>query len=175
MLLPYRSQVKNIDDVKQQITKIILNKHKKIESNLKTSVAKVQNLVSEISEFNDNWTKHPTVYRIAWTGIPDEAAAKNIIFEENVELPKVDHDLELIIKMLNHIREKKKLRTTKMPLFVHPDEISIAHKEGRFPHQRIIILSQIAVVFQKGRIKYLGIVIDKNFVLLENKLIELFT
>jgi hypothetical protein len=62
-----------------------------------------------------------------------------------------------------------------MPLFIHPDEISIAHKEGKFPYQRITITSQIAIVFQKGRIKYVGVVIDRNYVLLQNKLIELFT
>ena len=61
-----------------------------------------------------------------------------------------------------------------MPLFIHPDEISIAHKEGRFPYGSTNIISQIAVVFQKGKIKYVGIVIDRNYVLLQNRLIDLF-
>jgi hypothetical protein len=72
------------------------------------------------------------------------------------------------------MRERKNLKVSKMPLFIHPDEISIAHKEGRFPYGRTNIISQIAVVFQKGKIKYVGIVIDRNYVLLQNRLIDLF-
>jgi hypothetical protein len=174
MLLSYNKQIKNIEDVKEQITKIILNQRRQIESNLKTSVAEIENLLSEFSEFNDNWTKLPTVYRIAWICAPEYETTKNITFKENIELPNVDHDLELVIKLLNHMRERKNLKVSKMPLFIHPDEISIAHKEGRFPYGRINIISQIAVVFQKRKIKYVGIVIDRNYVLLQNRLIDLF-
>jgi hypothetical protein len=174
MLLSYNKRIKNIDDVKEQIAKIVLNQRRQIESNLKTSVVEVQNLLSEISEFNDNWTKLPTIYRIAWTSVPDSDTIKNIAFKENIELPDVNHDLELIIKLLNHMREKKNLKATKMPLFIHPDEISIAHKEGRFPYGMTKISSQIAVVFQKGKIEYVGIVIDRNYVLLQSRLIDLF-
>ena len=168
MLLSYNKQIKNIEDVKEQISKIILNQRRQIEANLKTSVAEIQNLLCEFSEFNDNWTKLPTVYRIAWICAPEYETTKNITFKDNIELPNVDHDLELVIKVLNHMREKKNLKVSKMPLFIHPDEISIAHKEGRFPYGRINIISQIAVVFQKRKIKYVGIVIDRNYVLLQN-------
>jgi hypothetical protein len=174
MLLSYNKQIKNIEDVKEQISKIILNQRRQIESNLKTSVAEIQNLVSEISEFNVNWTKLPIVYRIAWISSPEYETTKNITYKENIELPNVDHDLELVIKLLNHMRERKNLKVSKMPLFIHPDEISIAHREGRFPYERTNIISQIAVVFQKGKIKYVGIVIDRNYVLLQNRLIDLF-
>jgi len=174
MLLSYNKQIKNIEEVKEQISKIILNQRRQIESNLKTSVAEIQNLLPEISEFNDNWTKLPTVYRIAWISSPEYETTKNITFKENIELPNVDHDLELVVKLLNHMRERKNLKVSKMPLFIHPDEISIAHKEGRFPYERTNIISQIAVVFQKGKIKYVGIVIDRNYVLLQNRLIDLF-
>jgi hypothetical protein len=160
--------------VKEQITKIILSQRRQIESNLKTSVAEIQSLLTEFSEFNDNWTKLPTVYRIAWICAPEYETTKNITFKENIELPNLDHDLELVIKLLNHMRERKNLKVSKMPLFIHPDEISIAHKEGRFPYGRINIISQIAVVFQKRKIKYVGIVIDRNYVLLQNRLIDLF-
>jgi len=81
--------------------------------------------------------------------------------------------LELIMKMLNHMREEKNLKVTDMPLFIHPDEISIAQMEDRFPYQNISIISQIAIVFQKGRIKYVGLVIDRNYVLLQDRLINL--
>src|SRR4030095_15859153 len=133
MLLSYNKQIKNIEDVKEQISKIILNQRRQIESNLKTSVAEIQYLLSDISEFNDNWTKLPTVYRIAWVSSPEYETTKNITFKENIELPNVDHDLELVIKLLNHMRERTNLKISKMPLFIHPDEIAIANKEGRFP------------------------------------------
>jgi hypothetical protein len=174
MLLSYNKQINNIEDVKEQITKIVLNQRRQIEANLKTSVAEIQNLLCEFSEFNDNWTKLPTVYRIAWICAPEYETTKNITFKENIELPNVDHDLELVIKVLNHMREGKNLKVSKMPLFIHPDEISIAHKEGRFPYGRTNIISQIAVVFQKRKIEYVGIVIDRNYVLLQNRLIDLF-
>jgi hypothetical protein len=61
-----------------------------------------------------------------------------------------------------------------MPLFIHPDEISIAQKEGRLPNGNVNILSQIAVVFQKARVKYVGIVIERNYMLLQDRLINIF-
>ena len=169
MLLGNKKQIKNIQDVKEQIAKLVLNQHRQIETNLKTSVMEIQNLLSEISEFNDSWTKLPSIYRIAWISTPYETV-KNITFKENIELPNVDHDLDLIIKMLNHRREKKNLKASETSLFIHPDEISLANKDGKFPYERANIVSQIAVVFQKGRIKYVGLVVDRNYVLLQNNL-----
>jgi len=166
--------MKNIEDVKEQITKIISNQRKQIESNLKTTLSEVQNLLSEISEFNDSWARLPTIYRIAWISTSEDDTVENVTFKENIELPNVDHDLELIMKMLNHMREEKNLKITNMPLFIHPDEISIAQKEDRFPYGNISIISQIAIVFHKGRIKYVGIVIDRNYVLLQDRLINIF-
>ncbi len=173
MLLPKKPQITNIEDVKEQITKIISSQRKQIESNLKTTVSEVQNLLSEISEFNDRWMKLPTIYRIAWIRTSDDDTVENVTFKENIELPNIDHDLELIMKMLNHMREEKNLKVTDMPFFTHPDEISIAQMEDRFPYGNISIISQIAVVFQKGRIKYVGVVIDRNYVLLQDRLINL--
>jgi hypothetical protein len=173
MLLRNKKHIKNIQDVKEQIAKLVLNQHRQIETNLKTSVMEIQKLLSEISEFNDSWAKLPSVYRIAWISIPDDTV-KNITFKENIELPNVDHDLDLIIKMLNHRREKKNLKASSTSLFIHPDEISLANKDGKFPYERANIISQIAVVFQKGRIKYVGLVVDRNYVLLQNNLFRRF-
>lgn len=174
MLFPKKPEIKNIEDVKEQIINMILNQQKQIKSNLETSVSVVQNLVSEITEFNDSWTKVPNIYRIAWISNTDGDTVKNIKFRDNIELPNVDHDLELVMKMLNHMREEKKLKVSNMPLFMHPDEIAIAQKEGRLPHGTISIISQIAVVFQKARVKYVGIVIDRNYLLLQDRLINIF-
>ena len=174
LLYPKKPQIRNIEDVKEQITKIISSQRKQIESNLKTTVSEVQNFLSEISEFNDSWTRLPTIYRIAWISTSEDDTVENVTFKENIELPNVDHDLELIMKMLNHIREEKNLKETNVPLFIHPDEISIAQKENKFPYGNISIVSQIAVVFQKGRVKYVGLVIDRNYVLLQDRLINIF-
>lgn len=174
MLFPKKPEIKNIEDVKEQVINMILNQQKQIKSNLETSVSAVQNLVSEITEFNDSWTKVPNIYRIAWISNIDGDIVKNIKFRDNIELPNVDHDLELVMKMLNHMREEKKLKVSNMPLFIHPDEISIAQKEGRLSHGNISIISQIAVVFQKARVKYVGIVVDRNYLLLQDRLINIF-
>lgn len=174
MLFPKKPEIKNIEDVKEQVINMILNQQKQIKSNLETSVSAVQNLVSEITEFNDSWMKVPNIYRIAWISNINGDTVKNIKFRDNIELPNVDHDLELVMKMLNHMREEKKLKVSNMPLFIHPDEISIAQKEGRLPHGNINIISQIAVVFQKARVKYVGIVIDRNYLLLQDRLINIF-
>ena len=174
MLFPKNPEIKNIEDVKEQIIHMILNHQKQIKSNLETSVSVVQNLVSEITEFNDSWTKVPNIYRIAWLSNTDGDTVKNIKFRDNIELPNVDHDLELVMKMLNHMREEKKLKVSNMPLFIHPDEISIAQKEGRLPNGNISIISQIAVVFQKASVKYVGMVIDRNYLLLQDRRINIF-
>jgi len=174
LLFPKKPEIKNIEDVKEQIINIILNQQKQIKSDLKTSVSVVQNLVSEITEFDDNWTKVPNIYRIAWISSSDGDTVKNIKYKDNIELPNVTHDLELIMKMLNHMREERKLKASNMPLFMHPDEISIVQKEGRLPQGNISIISQIAVVFQKARVKYVGIVIDRNYLILQDRLINIF-
>ena len=174
MILPKKSEIKNIDEAKEQILNIILNQQDQIKSNLKTPVSVVQNLVSEITEFNENWTKVPSILRIAWISSTVTDTVKNIKFRDNIELPNVNHDLELIMKMLNHIREEKKLKLSNMPLFLHPDEIFIAQNEGRLPHGNINIISQIAIVFQKARVKYVGIVIDRNYLILQDRLINIF-
>ena len=174
MMLPKKSEIKNIDEAKEQILNIILNQQDQIKSNLKTPVSVVQNLVSEITEFNESGTKVPSILRIAWISSTVTDTVKNIKFRDNIELPNVNHDLELIMKMLNHIREEKKLKLSNMPLFLHPDEIFIAQNEGRLPHGNINIISQIAIVFQKARVKYVGIVIDRNYLILQDRLINIF-
>jgi hypothetical protein len=89
-------------------------------------------------------------------------------FHENLELPDIKHDFELVINMLNHMRQQKNLRITDLSLFVHTDEINFAHKEGKFPFGVTEIVSQFVIVFQKGQIMRVGFVFGKNYVLLKN-------
>lgn len=156
----------DIDEVKGQILKIISKQDRDSQSSLMPSTREVQDLLSEFSEFNPKWKKLPILYRIARIKISDPIGTT--AFQENVELPDVKHDLDLIIKMLNHMRQQKNLKAIKMPLFINPDEIYLARKEGRFPFVETEIMSQIIVVFQKGQIMYVGLVFGRNYVLLQN-------
>jgi hypothetical protein len=90
-----------------------------------------------------------------------------VSYAEDIVLPNTKHDLELVIRMLNHLREKKQLKVVRMPLFIQPDEISIARSEGRISFEGGRIISQIALVLQKGAIMYAGFVFGREFVILQ--------
>lgn len=160
-------QFVDIHHVKKEIAKIISKEQHGTESYLKASTAEIEDLLSELTEFNDKWNKLPVVCRIAKVKISDDST-KIARFQENLELPDTQHDFELIINMLNHKRQQKSLRITDMPLFVHPDEIYFAYKSGKFPFRVTEIISQLVVVFQKGQIMRVGFVFGRNYVLLKN-------
>jgi hypothetical protein len=165
-LLFHKKKLSDIDEVKGQILKIISKQDRDSQSSLIPSMREAQELLSELSEFNPKWKKLPVLFRIARIKISDLIGTTS--FQENVELPDVKHDLDLIIKMLNHLRQQKNLKVVKMPLFINPDEIYLAHKEGRFPFEGTEIMSQIVVIFQKGQIMYVGLVFGRNYVLLQD-------
>jgi hypothetical protein len=165
-LLFHKKKLSDIEEVKGQILKIILKQDRDSQFSLIPSMGEVQELLSEFSEFNPKWKKFPVLFRIARIKISDHIGTTS--FQENVELPDVKHDLDLIIKMLNHMRQQKNLKIVKMPLFINPDEIYLAHKEGRFPFEETEIMSQIVVIFQKGEIMYVGLVFGRNYVLLQD-------
>ena len=91
-----------------------------------------------------------------------------ITYQENVVLPDTKHDLELVISMLNYMREQKKLRRADMPLFIHPDEILFAQREGKISFSGGDIQTQMAIVFQKGSIRLIGFVYGRDYVILNN-------
>jgi hypothetical protein len=115
-------------------------------------------------EFKPEWKKLPVVARAARI----EGADRTIPYSEDIVLPNTKHDLELVLKMLNYLREQKQLQPVKMPLFVQPDEISLAHKEGKINFEGGQIMSQVSVVLQKGAIIYVGFVFGRNYVILQN-------
>ena len=165
-MLFHKKKLSDIEEVKGQILKIISKQDRDRQSSQIPSMREVQELLSEFSEFNPKWKKFPVLFRIARIKISDHIGTRS--FQENVELPDVKHDLDLIIKMLNHMRQQKNLKAVKMPLFINPDEIYLAHKEGRFPFKETEIMSQIVVIFQKGQIMYVGLVFGRNYVLLQD-------
>jgi hypothetical protein len=55
-----------------------------------------------------------------------------------------------------------------MPLFIHPDEIVLAHREGKIPLLGGDIEAQLAIIFQKGSIMHIGFVHGRDYVILDN-------
>jgi hypothetical protein len=140
-------------------------------------------LLNSISEFNVDWNKLPVVFRIAriaksrTTEQYDVSVVNNsnnaysegvITYQENIVLPDIKHDLELVIKMLNYLREQKKLKRTNIPLFIHPDELLLAHREGKITSQACDIQTQMIIIFQKGSITHVGFVFGRDYVILNN-------
>jgi hypothetical protein len=142
----------------------------------------IEELLDSISDFNLDWNNLPVVFRIARivksstsqqydlnANNANESGSGGIItYQENIVLPDTKHDLELVIKMLNYMRERKKLKRTNMPLFIHPDEILIAYREGKIPSSSTDIQTQMAIVFQKGSIMHIGFVFGRDYVILDN-------
>ena len=104
------------------------------------------------------------VARIEGAELPDMITR----YSEEVVLPNTKHDLELVLKMLNYMREQKQLETVKMPLFLQPDEISVSPQGRKINFDGSKIISQLSVVLQKGAIIYVGFVFGRNYVILEN-------
>ena len=146
--------VGDVQDVKREIHLIIARQKPGSKDDLSPFKQEIQELLS-FSEFHQEWKKSPAVFRIA--RLHGDSA-----YIDNIMLPEVKHDLELVIKMLNHIRGQKGLPSVNMPLFAQPDEIALAR--GADPQRRIT--SQLAIVFQKGAVMWVGFVFGRDYVLL---------
>jgi hypothetical protein len=155
--------LKNINEVRNEIRKLVARQKKGSADDLTPFQEEIGELLS-LLEFKPEWKKLPVVARAARI----EGASKVTPYSENIVLPDTKHDLELVIKMLNYLREQEQLKAVKMPLFVQPDEISRAYEEGRASSEEGNIMSQISVVLQKGAIMYVGFVFGRNYVILQN-------
>lgn len=156
--------VKDIPSIKREIIKLVEKQKLGTWDDLSSFRKEIGDLLSCFSEFNPLWKKAPVVFRVARVN----ADGNRRTYMENVELPNTEHDIDLVLKMLNYMRKEKGLVEVKMPLFVQPDEILLARQDGRVDFQVDGILSQLAVVFQKGMILLVGFVFGRNYVLLEN-------
>ena len=154
--------LKSTEQVRNEVKKIVARQKKGSIDDLTSFGPEIDELLLQL-EFKPDWKKLPVVARVAMLDI----GGKAVPFTEDVILPNTKHDLELVIKMLNYLREQKKLSAVKMPLFVQPDEISLAHKEGRFSREGGKISSQISVVLQKGAIMYAAFVFGHDYVILQ--------
>lgn len=156
--------VKDVAQVKSEVEKIVAKQKRGSEDDLSAFKREINELLSAITEFYPEWKKPPVVFRIARVRVGNDV----LVFKENVVLPDLKHDLDLILKMQNHMRKEKGLPEVKMPLFVQPDEISLAHREGRCDFEGGTIESQLAVIFQKGAVMWVGFVFGRDYVLLQN-------
>jgi len=156
--------VKDVPGVKREIIRLVERQKRGTWDDLSPFRKEIDELLSSFSEFLPSWKKAPAVFRVARVQAGGEART----YTENIELPDIKHDIDMVLQMLNHMRKEKGLAEVKMPLFVQPDEMSLAFKAGRIDYQPDSILSQLAIVFQKGGIMLAGFVFGRDFVLLEN-------
>lgn len=185
MLFGSIRSVENVDDVIHEISRIVSKQKSGSPYDLSSCRSQIDELLSQIQVFSPRWKKAPAVFRVAKIGISsknisneqtniersewDDQIRTAFFYPENIILPDVHHDLDLIIKMLNHIREQKKLKPVAMPLFLQPDEIALALKEKgeKMEDSSINIFSQLAVIFQKSSIINVGFVFGKEYVILK--------
>ena len=154
--------VKSIEQARNEIIRLVIRQKSGSLDDLKPFMPEIEKLLSHL-DYRQEWRKLPVVARVAMI----ESAGGPQHFREDVVLPNTKHDLELVIKMLNYIREQKKLSPVKMPLFVQPDEIELARKEGKFSSDGRDITSQISIIFQRGAIMYVGFVFGRNYAILQ--------
>jgi hypothetical protein len=154
--------VKNTEQVRTETRKIVSRQKKGSIDDLAPFNEEIDKLLSQL-EFKPEWRKLPVVARAAIL----DTGGETVAFTEDIVLPNTKHDLELVIKMLNYMREQKKLSPVKMPLFVQPDEIALAHGQGNFPHAGGKIESQISIILQKGAVMYVGFVFGRNYAILQ--------
>jgi hypothetical protein len=156
--------VKDVAQVRAEIEKIVARQKRGSEDDLSAFRGRINELLSDVTEFHQEWKKPPVVFRVARVRIGNGV----LTYRENVVLPDLKHDLDLILQMQNHMRKEKGLPEVKMPLFVQPDEISLAHSEGRCPFEGGTIETQLAIIFQKGAVMWVGFVFGRDYVLLQN-------
>jgi uncharacterized radical SAM superfamily Fe-S cluster-containing enzyme len=181
-LIFFRKYLKDLDSVRNEVERIIAKQKSGSPYDVSPFKVRIEELLNSISDFNLDWNNLPVVFRIARivksstsqqydlnANNANESGSGGIItYQENIVLPDTKHDLELVIKMLNYMRERKKLKRTNMPLFIHPDEILIAYREGKIPSSSTDIQTQMAIVFQKGSIMHIGFVFGRDYVILDN-------
>jgi len=156
--------LKSIEEVRNGIRKIVARQKKGSTDDLSAFRGEIEELLS-ILEFKSEWRRLPVVARVTRIEGAEDMITR---YREDVLLPNTKHDLDLVIKMLNYMREQKQLRAVKMPLFLQPDEISVSQQGRKINLDGSKIISQLSVVLQKGAIIYVGFVFGRNYVILEN-------
>ncbi|MDQ3885416.1 MAG: hypothetical protein M3239_08235, partial [Thermoproteota archaeon] len=175
----FRKNITDLESVKTEVRRIIAKQKSGTPYDISSFKCIIEEILDSMAEFNPQWNKLPVVFRIAKivkksTQYYKLSAGNNrsidgedvVTYQENIVLPDTNHDLDLVIKMLNYMREKKKLKRANMPLFIQPDELVIAYKEGKISFLGSEIQAQIVIVFQKGSIMHIGFVFARDYVIL---------
>lgn len=158
--------LKNTDEVRNEIRKIVARQKKGSADDITAFSGEIEELLA-LLDFKPEWRKLPVVAR-ALRIEGAEAQGRITPYSEDIVLPDTKHDLQLVVRMLNYMREQKQLQAVRQPLFVQPDEISLARKDGKINFDGGKIISQISVILQKGAIMYVGFVFGRNYVILQN-------
>jgi hypothetical protein len=158
--------IKSTDEVRNEIRKIVARQKKESADDITAFSGEIEELLA-LLDFKPEWRKLPVVAR-ALRIEGAEAQGRITPYSEDIVLPDTKHDLQLVVRMLNYMREQKQLQAVKQPLFVQPDEISLARKDGKISFDGGRIISQISVILQKGAIMYVGFVFGRNYVILQN-------
>lgn len=158
-------KLKNNVTVKKIIFEVINQKKSLIPGKILDNIDDFEDIVNSIAEYNDTWNKLPIIIRIAKVTIE---TSEEIIHKEIINLPDIHHDLDLVLKMLNHQRVKKQLKETSMSLFINTDELFLDYKNGKINYKVKKILFQLVIFFQNGSLLNLGLVADKEYVILFN-------
>jgi hypothetical protein len=180
----FRKYLRDIEYVKTEVRRIIAKQKAGSPYDLSAFKVTIEQFLDSMSEFNPEWNNLPIVFRIARiakksTQHYDLSAGDNnnndsssgedvVTYQENIVLPDTNHDLDLVIKMLNYMREQKKLKRANMPLFILPDELLTAYRQGKISFSGGAIQAQIAIIFQKGSIMHIGFVFGRDYVILDN-------
>ncbi len=113
-------------DVKREVIKVV-ERRRRGADDLARFEPEIEALLASFSDFLPEWKECPAVFRVA--RVETEGGA--VPFLDNVVLPDVKHNLDLVLEMLNYIREQRGLPTIAMPLFLQPDEIELAVRRPR--------------------------------------------
>ena len=114
--------LKDIDAVKREVARVVDKQKAGAPNDVLRFRDEIEALLASFSVFLPQWRELPSVFRVARV----ETAARAVPFSENIVLPNVKHELEIVVEMLNFRREQKGLPAVRMPLFLQPDDISLA-------------------------------------------------
>lgn len=182
MLFFKKKYLRDLEFVKSEVRRIVAKQKLGSPYDLSPFKVKIEELLDSISEFNPDWNRFPVVFRIARV-VKNSAYRYDLnirsdancsggqeihTYQENILLPDTKHDLDLITKMLNHMREQKKFKRVDIPLFIQPDELLLAYREGKIDFRVGVIQAQIVIIFQRGSIMHIGFVFGRDYVILDN-------
>jgi hypothetical protein len=117
--------VDGVESLRREVLKAVDRQKPGSPQDISGSRDEVERLLGALDDFLPEWGRLPSLFRIARI----ETGSGIVPFSENLVLPETKHNLDLLIAMLNYLREQNGLAAVKMPLFLQPDEISLAMQQ----------------------------------------------